>query len=280
VTLALLFGGVVYWMYDLNVLGVNPNKTEPVKAMIDYYTGYVIEESLSLDNIFVMAMIFKYFKIEDRFQHNVLFWGILGAVVFRLVMILLGTAFVESFSWATYVFGGILLLSAIKMMREGEESEDFESGFAVRMLGKIYPIDWTINNGKYLTISNGRKVATPLLAALVVIEFSDILFAVDSIPAIFSITTDPFIVFTSNIFAILGLRNLYFFLANMLDKFKLMKYSLIFVLMFVGVKMIFMHYIHIPALVSLTVILLALFIGILASLTSTRGKAANDGKIN
>jgi tellurite resistance protein TerC len=277
VTIALLFGGVVYWMYDMNIMNVNPNKVEPIKAMVDYYTGYVIEESLSLDNIFVIAMIFKYFRVEEKYQHNILFWGILGAVFFRLGMIVLGAAFIENFEYATYVFGGILLFSAFKMMKEGEENEDFEDSFGVRLLSKIYPIDWTIKNGKYLAKVNGKTVATSLLAALVVVEFSDILFAVDSIPAIFSVTTDSFIVFTSNIFAILGLRNLYFFLSNMLEKFKYMKYSLIFVLMFVGVKMIFMPFVHIPAIVSLGVILLSLLLGILASLTSTKGKAKNDG---
>ena len=281
VTLAVLFGGVVYWMYDMNVMDVNPNGVEPINAMIDYYTGYVIEESLSLDNIFVIAMIFKYFKVEDKYQHNILFWGILGAVFFRLGMIVLGSTFVENFEYATYVFGGILLFSAFKMIKEGEESEDFESSFGVRMLSKIYPIDWKIKNGKYLARrEDGKLVATSLLAALVVVEFSDILFAVDSIPAIFSITTDSFIVFTSNIFAILGLRSLYFFLANMLDKFKYMKYSLIFVLMFVGFKMIFVHFIHIPALVSLGVIIGSLAMGVLASLTATKTKAKNDGKPN
>ncbi len=277
VTLALMFGGVIYWMYDLNVLGVNDHKVLPVNAMIDYYTGYVIEESLSLDNIFVIAMIFKYFRVEDRFQHNILFWGILGAVFFRLGMIVLGAKFVENFEYATYVFGAILLFSAFKMMKEGEESEDFEDSFAIRMLGKIYPIDWTIKSGKYLERVNGKLVATSLLAALVVVEFSDILFAVDSIPAIFSVTTDPFIVFSSNIFAILGLRNLYFFLANMLDKFKYMKYSLIMVLMFVGFKMLFVHFVEIPTIVSLAVIILSLLLGVLASLFSTRNKAKNDG---
>lgn len=280
VTLALLFGGVVYFIYDLNFYGINDHGAEPLSAMIDYYTGYVIEESLSLDNIFVIAMIFKYFKIEDRFQHNILFWGIIGAVIFRLSMILVGAAFVENFEYATYIFGGILLFSAFKMMKEGEEGEDFEDSFAVRMLGKIYPIDWSIRNGKYLERVNGKLVATSSLAALVVVEFSDILFAVDSIPAIFSITTDSFIVFTSNIFAILGLRNLYFFLANMLEKFKYMKYSLIVVLMFVGFKMILVHWVHIPALVSLGVILLTLALGVLASLTSTKTKAKNDGVRN
>ncbi len=280
VTIALIFGGVVYYMYDTNLMNVNPDGSSPLEAMIHYYTGYVIEESLSLDNIFVMAMIFKYFRVEDKYQHNILFWGIIGAVFFRMGMILVGAAFVNHFTWAMYVFGGVLLFSAFKMIKEGEESEDFEQSFGVRMLGKIYPIDWTISNGKYLAKKDGKVVATSLLAALVVVEFSDILFAVDSIPAIFSVTTDSFIVFTSNIFAILGLRSLYFFLANMLDKFKYMKYSLIFVLMFVAFKMIFSAWIHMPALVSLGVIVMSLLVGILASLTSTKGKAVNDGKDN
>lgn len=280
VSLALMFGAVIYWMYDLNLFGVNNHGYKPMDAMVDFYTGYVIEESLSLDNIFVIAMIFKYFKVEGKFQHNILFWGILGAVFFRLGMILVGVAFVEHFKYATYVFGGILLFSAFKMMKESEEGDDFESSFSVKLLGKIYPIDWKLKTGKYLERVNGKLVATSLLAALVVVEFSDILFAVDSIPAIFSITTDPFIVFTSNIFAILGLRNLYFFLANMLDKFRYMKYSLIFVLMFVGFKMILAEFIHIPALISLGVILLSLTIGVVASMTSTKGKAINDGKPN
>jgi tellurite resistance protein TerC len=265
VSLSLLFGGVIYWIYDINYMGINHSNTEPFKAMIDYYTGYVIEESLSLDNIFVMAMIFKYFRIEPKFQHNILFWGILGAVFFRLVMIVLGAAFVQSFEWATYVFGGILIFSAFKMIRGSEEDEDFKESAGVRFLSKIYPIDWSIKNGKYLVKQDGKKVATSLFAALVVVEFSDILFAVDSIPAIFSITTDSFIVFTSNIFAILGLRSLYFFLSGMLDKFEYMKYSLIFVLMFVGVKMLIVHFFHIPALVSLAVILFILVVGVLFS---------------
>lgn len=284
VTIALMFGGIVYLMYDQNILDVNPEGegwTDPLKAMIDYYTGYVIEESLSLDNIFVIALIFKYFKVEPKYQHNILFWGILGAVFFRLGMIVVGAAFISNFEYASYVFGAILLFSAFKMIKEGEEAEDFEESIGVRLLSKIYPIDWKVNNGKYLTKVNGKLVATSLFAALVVVEFSDILFAVDSIPAIFSVTTDSFIVFTSNIFAILGLRNLYFFLSNMLDKFKYMKYSLIFVLMFVSFKMLTIHLIEeIPALVSLGVIVVALGLGIVASLTSSNKKAVNDGKHN
>lgn len=266
VTLSLLFGGAIYLIYDVNFMGINDAGADPFKTMVDYYTGYVIEESLSLDNIFVMAMIFKFFKVELKYQHNILFWGIIGAVFFRLVMILLGTAFVNQFEWAMYVFGGILLFSAFKMIKESESDEDFRDSAGVKFLSRIYPIDWETQNGKYLVKKDGKTFATGLLAALVVIEFSDILFAVDSIPAIFSITTDSFIVFTSNIFAILGLRNLYFFLANMLDRFEYMKYSLVFVLGFVGVKMLIMEWVHIPAMVSLGVILGALTLGVLYSM--------------
>jgi tellurite resistance protein TerC len=266
VILSLCFGGVIYWVYDQNYMGINSRQLEPFQAMIDYYTGYVIEESLSLDNIFVMAMVFKYFRVEMKFQHKILFWGILGAIFFRMVMIVLGTAFVEHFEYATYIFGAILVFSAFKMIRGSEEDEDFKKSAGVRYLSKIYPIDWDIKTGKYLVKVDGKWVATSLLATLVVIEFSDILFAVDSIPAIFSITTDPFLVFTSNIFAILGLRSLYFFLANMLDKFEYMKYSLVFVLMFVGVKMLIVHFVEIPALLSLGIILCVLSLGVIFSL--------------
>ena len=265
VTISLMFGGVIYWIYDVNFMDINLDNVKPGKAMLDYYTGYVIEESLSLDNIFVMAMIFKFFKVESKYQHNILFWGIIGAFFFRLVMILLGTAFVNQFEWATYVFGAILLFSAFKMIKESENDEDFKDSAGVKFLSKIYPIDWHTQNGKYLIKKDGKRFATTLFAALIVVEFSDILFAVDSIPAIFSITTDSFIVFTSNIFAILGLRNLYFFLANMLDKFEYMKYSLVFVLMFVGVKMLIIHWIEIPAMLSLGVILSVLVLGVLYS---------------
>lgn len=265
VVIALAFGGVIYFLYDENIYNLNPNGISAHQAMIEYYTGYLIEESLSLDNIFVIAMIFAYFKIDSKFQHNILFWGIIGAVVFRLIMILLGTAFVEKFEWSTYVFGGILIFSAIKMLRGGEEDSDFKESLGVKILSKIYPIEWENQNGKYFVKRGGKRHATVLFAALIVVEFSDILFAVDSIPAIFSITKDPFIVFTSNIFAILGLRNLYFFLSNMMDKFGYIKYALVAVLLFVGIKMMVVHYIKIPALLSLGVILGSLLLGVLVS---------------
>lgn len=273
VSLALLFGIAIYWIYENDLFEINKHGISGSRAIMEYYTGYVIEESLSLDNIFVIAMIFKFFKVKNEFQHRILFWGIIGAVFFRLGMIVLGAAFVEKFDWAMYIFGGILVFSAFKMMRDSEESENFQKSLGVRLLGKIIPIDWTIKSGKYIERVNGKLVATSLLATLVVVEFSDVLFAVDSIPAIFSVTKEPFIVFSSNIFAILGLRNLYFFLANMLDKFKYMKFSLIFVLLFVGIKMIFHDYLEIlteKTWISLVIILGLLAMGVAASIMSNK----------
>lgn len=273
VSLALLFGIAIYWIYENDLFEINKHGISGSRALMEYYTGYVIEESLSLDNIFVIAMIFKFFKVKNEFQHRILFWGIIGAVFFRLGMIVLGAAFVEKFDWAMYIFGGILVFSAFKMMRDSEESENFQKSLGVRLLSKIIPIDWSIQSGKYIERVNGKLVATSLLATLVVVEFSDVLFAVDSIPAIFSVTKEPFIVFSSNIFAILGLRNLYFFLANMLDKFKYMKFSLIFVLLFVGIKMIFHDYLEIlteKTWISLVIILGLLAMGVAASIMSNK----------
>ncbi len=275
VSVAMLFGIAIYFIYDFNWMGINKFGTSPWKATLDYYTGYLIEESLSLDNIFVMALVFKFFKVDLKYQHNILFWGIIGAVVFRLAMILVGAAFVRNFEYATYVFGAILVYSAFKMLVEKEnDHENFKESFPVRMLSKIFKIDWSIKDGRYFAKENGKRVVTSLFAALIVVEFSDIVFAVDSIPAIFSITTDPFIIFTSNIFAILGLRNLYFFLAGMLDKFHYMKFALIGVLFFVGIKMLILKYIEIPTSVSLLVILGLLSSGVLYSIYSSRHEKA------
>lgn len=264
--LALCFGGVIYYLYDNQVLGLNAKNIDPAKAMFEFYTGYFIEESLSLDNIFVIALIFQFFKIEGKYQHKILFWGIIGAVFFRLIMIVLGTAFVEKFEWATYVFGGILIYSAIKMLKSDDEDSDFKDNIGVKLLSKIYPIDWDNHHGKYFKIKDGKKMATVLFASLIVVEFSDILFAVDSIPAIFSVTKDPFIVFTSNIFAILGLRNLFFFLSGMMDKFQYINYSLVAILLFVGLKMILVKWLEISPILSLLIILLCLTAGIVFSL--------------
>jgi tellurite resistance protein TerC len=275
VSIAMLFGIAIYWIYEVNWMGINKLGIPAWEATLDYYTGYLIEESLSLDNIFVMALVFKFFKVDLKYQHNILFWGIIGAVVFRLAMILVGAAFVRNFEYATYAFGAILVYSAVKMLLEKEDDhENFKESFPVRMLSKAFKIDWSINDGRYFARENGKRVVTSLFAALIVVEFSDIIFAVDSIPAIFSITTDPFIVFTSNIFAILGLRNLYFFLAGMLDKFHYMKYALIGVLFFVGIKMLIVHYLEIPTSISLLIILGLLTSGVLYSIYSARHEKA------
>lgn len=270
VALALSFGGVIYYLYDTNLFGLNKLNTPPKEAMLEYFTGYIIEESLSMDNIFVIAMIFSFFKIELKYQHKILFWGIIGAVFFRLIMILLGTGFVQNFEWSMYIFGAILIYSAFKMLKEGDEDENFQESLGVRILSKIYPIDWSIHNGNYFVRKDNKRIATGLFATLVVIEFTDILFAVDSIPAIFSVTKDPFIVFTSNIFAILGLRNLYFFLSGMMEKFQYVKYSLIIILLFVGIKMILINWFHVSIGVSLLVILCSLTGGVVFSLINNR----------
>jgi tellurite resistance protein TerC len=272
ISLALLFGIAVFFIYKYNFLAINHHNASPWDATLKYFTGYVIEESLSLDNIFVIALIFSYFKIEQKYQHNILFWGILGAIVFRGIMILLGTSFIEKFHWSTYVFGAILIYSAIRMMIARQDNVDYSNNFALKWLSKIYPIKWDQRYSKYIIKEKGKLYLTASFATLIVIEFTDVLFAVDSIPAILAVTTDPFIVFTSNIFAILGLRNLYFFLANMMDKFRYMKYSLVFILLFVGVKMMLVNHYKFPTFVSLSFILGALAIGILTSVLERKKK--------
>lgn len=265
---ALLFGVGLFYIYKFNWFNINPGNNLPGDSMLSYFTGYIIEKSLSLDNIFVIAMIFSYFKIESKYQHNILFWGILGAILFRGIMILLGVSFIEKFHWSTYVLGAILIFSAIQMMTTRHDNVDYYKNPMLRVLSKIYPIKWENRSSKYFIKENGKIYFTASFATLVVIEFTDILFAVDSIPAILAVTTDSFIVFTSNIFAILGLRNLYFFLANMMDRFKYVKYSLVFILIFVGIKMILVNHFKFPPYVSLIFILGALSIGILTSLIS------------
>jgi tellurite resistance protein TerC len=269
VALAFAFGIVIYFVYKYNLFGIDTQNIAPLEAMLNFYTGYIIEESLSLDNIFVIAMIFAFFKIETKYQHRILFWGILGAIFFRGLMILLGTAFIQKFSWSTYIFGAILIYSAIKMMTVEQGNVDYVKNPALKLLSKIYPIKWDIRSQDFFVKIDGKRFATISFATLIVIEFTDVIFAVDSVPAIFAVTTDPFIVFTSNIFAILGLRNLYFFLANMMDRFKYMKYSLVVILVFVGIKMGLTHHYKIPTVISLVIILGSLVTGILVSMISS-----------
>ncbi|QCX40045.1 TerC family protein [Aureibaculum algae] len=265
VTLSFLFSGVIYWLYGSGTIA-NPDQLTANNATIKYITGYLIELSLSIDNIFVIAVIFSSFNIPLKYQHRVLFWGILGAIVFRALMIFFGVVLINKFSFTTYVFGAFLLFTAFKMLTQKEETFNPKRSFVYRNLRKVMPITTQMDGQKFFMQLKHIKAATPLFITLVVIEFTDILFALDSVPAILAITSDPFLVFSSNIFAILGLRSMYFFLSNMLNKFEYLKYSLVAILTFVGVKLILAHHFKFPEWVSLTFIGLSLLIGILVSL--------------
>ncbi len=270
VAIALLFSIAVYYIYEHNFYNINTHNLKPGEAVLDYITGFLIEKSLSLDNIFVIAIIFSYFKIEKKYQHNILFWGIIGALVFRGVMILLGAAFIDRLSWSTYILGAILIYSAVQMLRVKHEDTEYGNNPLLKLIAKIWPVKWEVRNATYFIRENGKTFITVSFATLLVIEFTDVLFAVDSIPAILAVTTDPFIVFTSNIFAILGLRNLYFFLVSIMDRFGYIKYSLVFILAFVGVKMMMVHFYKLPSWISLITIIVALAVGIFASMIITK----------
>lgn len=265
VSVALLFSLVIYWIYKNGYIE-NADQLPPTEAMIKYITGYLIELSLSVDNIFVIAVIFTSFGIPQKYQHRVLFWGILGAIIFRALMILFGVLLIERFSWMIYVFGGFLIFTAIKMLVKKDQEFNPKTSFVYRNMRKFIPITSTLEGEKFIVKRKHIRAFTPLFVVLVIIEFTDILFALDSIPAILAITSDPFLVFSSNIMAILGLRSMYFFLANMLGKFSYLEYSLVIILTFVGLKLMFSHYIHLPEWVSLTVIGASLLGGIVASL--------------
>jgi len=271
VAVGLAFSGFIFGAYSHHWFGIGLNSAgmallDGKTAMLDYITGYLIEYSLSLDNIFVMAIIFGYFKIPGKYQHRVLFWGILGAIGMRAAMILAGTALVRTFEWTLYVFGLFLVFTAIKMLFKGDDEVDPEHGWIVRAVRKIIPVSSELHGNKFFAkLPDGRKAATRLFLALVVIENTDVVFAVDSIPAIFAVTTDPFLVFTSNIFAIMGLRSLYFALHAMLNMFHLLKYSIVFILAFVGVKMLIINWVHVTSAISLAVIVVSLTAGIVAS---------------
>ena len=276
VTLSMAFSGVIYWLYGTDYIANSDNLTQ-TGAALKFITGYLIELSLSVDNIFVIAIIFASFKIPQKYQHRVLFWGILGAIVFRGLMISFGVIIINQFAWTTYVFGVFLIFTAMKMLF-GKDDEDFEpkDSFVYKTLGKIIPITSETDREKFFIKTETGKAATPLFVALIVIEVMDVLFAVDSVPAILAITSDPFIVFSSNIFAILGLRSMYFFLANMLEKFSYLEYSLIAILSFVGVKMLIHDYFEIPEWASLAFIAVSLLIGVLVSLQKNKNKTFNS----
>lgn len=264
VTFALLFSFVIRYLFSSGLVP-NPTDITPQTAVLKYITGYLIELSLSIDNVFVIAVIFKSFKIPLQYQHRVLFWGILGAIVFRALMIVFGVALISKFDWIVYVFGAILIYSAFKMLKSDDTHFDPKKSFILRYLKKIMAFTSHVEGEKFFISRMGITAATPLFLALMVIEFTDILFALDSIPAILAISSDPFIVFTSNILAILGLRSMYFLLSRMLEKFRHINYSLVVILGFVGIKLILSHFVEMPEWLSLAVIAVALLGGMLAS---------------
>jgi tellurite resistance protein TerC len=269
VSLSLLFSVFIYFAYENHWVHENGAPFSGQKAVMTYLTGYLVEQSLSIDNIFVIAVIFSYFRIPQQYQHRVLFWGIIGAVLFRGVMIIVGSALLHRFGWITYIFGGILLYTAYRMLRQkGHEDEevDVDKNPLVALAKRFFPVTDRFYDQKFFVKIGSTTAATPLFIALLVVETTDIVFAFDSIPAIFAITTDPFLVFTSNIFAILGLRSLYFVLASMLDKFQYLRYSLVVILAFVGIKMLLAHHVKSPEWLSLAVIAVSLAAGILPSL--------------
>jgi tellurite resistance protein TerC len=270
VVLALLFTVFVYFAYDGHWLGlgsaidaVDRQVNDGRLAAVKFLTGYVVELSLSMDNVFVIALIFEHLKVPLVYQHRVLFWGILGALAMRGTMIGIGAQLVARYHWVLYLFGAFLVITAIRMLwRKTEEEADVESA-VVRWLRKHFPVSDRFHEQHFLVELNGRKFLTPLAVALVLVETTDLIFAVDSIPAIFAITADPFLVFTSNVFAILCLRSLYFGLAGLIQKFRYLKVSLALVLGLVGVKMLTMKWLKELLGDSTNFWLLALIFGIL-----------------
>jgi tellurite resistance protein TerC len=277
VVLAMVFNGFVYLLYEHHWLDFGTSMRQELgggEAAIKFFTAYLVEKSLSIDNIFVIAMIFAYFGVPLAYQHRVLFWGILGALVLRGAMIAAGAALIAKFSWTVYLFGGLLLLTAAKLLVTRHDNLEPERNFLVRWARKMFPVSKEFDDNRFFTVVDGKRAITPLFLALIVVESSDVVFAVDSIPAVFAITRDAFIVFTSNVFAILGLRSLYFAVAGLIARFRFLKMSLVFLLAFVGVKMILAHHHPIPTVVSLAVILGILGVGVLASVFASHRDTA------
>ena len=269
--------------HPINILGVSDSQAINLynhNLSLEFITGYLIEYTLSIDNIFVIIMIFTAFGINKLYYHKILFWGILGALVMRFVFIFLSSALIQEFEWVLYLFGILLVFTGIKMLITKEKKIDTENHFVVRFASKHFPVDKTYKGEKFIIIKNGKKLITPLMIVLLVIEFSDVLFAVDSVPAIFSVTKDPFIVFFSNIFAIIGLRSLFFLLINIIDLFRFLKTGVSVLLTVIGIKMLIPHEwmkeIGFEPVHSLYLVLGILCISILASLVFLQKKETNS----
>ena len=267
ISIAMLFNLWLYFYlsdkYDENIA---------TQKSLEFLTGYILEKSLAVDNLFVFVMLFAYFKVPEIYQKRVLVYGIFGALILRSIMIVVGATLVSQFHWILYIFGAFLLFSGIKMFKAGEDSGDIENNFIIKFLKRNFKITNNYHGEKFFVKIDGKTWITPLFVVLIFIEVTDLIFAVDSIPAIFAVTTDPFIVYTSNIFAILGLRALYFILVDMADRFELLKYGLAIILMFIGVKLLIMEFFKIPILLSLGFVIGVLAISIIASIKKTSKK--------
>ena len=277
VSLALVFNLLIYFGYEHHWLGLGKTiglELDGGKAALQFLTAYLVEKSLSLDNIFVIALIFTNFKIPLKYQHRVLFWGILGAFLMRGVMIAVGVSLIRHFSWVNYIFGGFLFFTAIKILIARHDNVDPQTTWLVRITKKFLPFSDQIKSRKFSQKIDGKTVFTPLFLVLIVVEGTDFLFAVDSIPAVLAVTSDPFLVFSSNAFAILGLRSLYFALAGLMHRFRYLKMSLVFLLVYVGVKMILTPHHQIPNAVSLAVISGILMVGLIGSMVGSEQDTA------
>ena len=272
IALGLSFGGLVYLIYEQGWMGAEAGTGG--EALVSYLTAYLLEKSLSIDNIFVISLIFTRFRVKAEYQHRVLFWGILGAIVMRGAVIAGGVWLVQSFDWIFYVFGAWLVYAGIKSLRS-EDELDPEHSRMMRLVRRMVPVvKGDEHGGKFLSRTRrGRRALTMLALALLAVEFTDLIFALDSIPAVLAVTPDPFLIVTSNVFAILGLRALYFVLAGMLDSFRYLKYSLAALLVVIGVKMLLHQLIHIPNLVSFAVIVAIVATGLIASVLADRRDA-------
>ena len=265
VSLALAFNGLLWWWLD----GTAGREVANTKA-VEFLTGYIIEKSLSVDNVFVFLMIFTAFHVAPELQRRVLIYGVLGAIVLRAIMILAGAWVVSEFHWVLYLFGLFLVITGIRMLVMAKKEPDLEKNPVLKFARRHLRISDDHHGEKFTVMKDGVRYFTPLFLVLILVEVSDVVFAVDSIPAIFAITTDPFIVFTSNIFAIMGLRALYFLLADMADRFHLLKYGLAMVLTFIGAKMLIAYWYHVPTPASLAVVVALIAASVAASLITTR----------
>jgi tellurite resistance protein TerC len=267
ISLSLVFNAAIYFFWDRLMPESSYSNRE---AALAFLTGYLIEKSLSVDNIFVFILIFSFFRVPAAYQHRVLFWGILGALVMRGMLIAIGAALLKEFHWIIYIFGAFLVFTGIRMARHQDEEIHPDQNPVVKFFRRLMPVTENFEGDKFFVRRAGMLMATPLFLILLIVESTDLVFAVDSIPAIFAVTEDPFLVYTSNVFAILGLRALYFLLANVMDKFHYLKLGLSFVLIFIGVKMLIAEFYKIPTAVSLAVVAGILTISILASLWRAR----------